>query len=278
MDVPGQHEGDPPVRPHRREARVPLAEVRLAAHVLSVRGHRQEVRRAAGVREVEDAAAVPHREGVHALEGRDLDEIGAARVADPDRVRRAAAVALPGSATARAREGPASARGLDVEVRGPADRELLGVPAGGGNGENLPAAVGMLAPALEQDAVALRRPADDDVGGRVPGQPPRLPALGRDDEGVGVAVVLAGEGDRAPVGREAREGLAARVVRQPPRRAARGGHGPEVGLGDEDEGLAVDVRVAQVAFSGSHRGREQSDKGQRDRDSHVRGKGPSFSP
>ena len=64
----------------------------------------------------------------------------------------------------------------------------------------------------EQDALAVRRPADDEVGLGMPREAPRHAAGGRHDVHVDVAVVFAGEGDLGAVGREMGIGLDAKQV------------------------------------------------------------------
>ncbi|OQB53033.1 MAG: hypothetical protein BWX98_02444 [Candidatus Aminicenantes bacterium ADurb.Bin147] len=85
------------------------------------------------------------------------------------------------------------------------DSEELLVPAG----ENLPGG-------REQDRLPVGGESLDDVGARVPGQPPGHAAGGRDDVDIGVAVILGAEGDQPAVGRERRIEFDAQVGRQPP--------------------------------------------------------------
>ena len=109
----------------------------------------------------------------------------------------------------------------------------------------------------EEDVLAVVRPAHDDVvrphavgdfvaaerGGV--GEPLRHAALGGHDVDLGVAVVLAGEGDLLAVGREAGEHLEAFVAGQPAGDAAGGRHGVQVAGVGEDDLVAVDGREAE---------------------------------
>ncbi len=254
-DVAGEHEDDPPVGPHRRPARVPRAEVGVLLAVAAVRLHRPEVLRPALVGEEPEPAARPHREGLGDVLPGDAAEVGRLRIADPEVLRRAAAVALPGAElVADPVEGVGPRDRIDVQPRGPAERELHGLVARcisrERDREQLPAARPERARAPDDDRAAVGHPADYLVGHRVPGQAARLAAGDRHDVDVAVAVVLAREGDQLPVGGEGREVLVAGRGRQPPARAPRVRGQPQVGFGGEDDEVPVDVGVPQVAGCG----------------------------
>jgi len=78
-------------------------------------------------------------------------------------------------------------------------------------------------------------------------QPPRNSAAGRDDVDVGVAVVVAAEGDQRAVGRELGEHLAALGRAEPPGRAPGLRHRPQIAGVDEDDLLGADVGKTQHA-------------------------------
>ena len=94
----------------------------------------------------------------------------------------------------------------------------------------------------------------------MPRQPARLPALHRHHVDIEVPVVLAREGDLPAVGREVREVFRAEVARQAAAGAPAIGGDPQVGLGGEDDPIAVDVGIADVGLSG----RDLGDRGQDD--------------
>ena len=75
----------------------------------------------------------------------------------------------------------------------------------------------------------------------------RHAALGGHEVDLGVAVVLAGEGEPLAVGREAGEHLEAVVAGQPAGDAAGGRHGVQVAGVGEDDLVAVDGGEAQAA-------------------------------
>ena len=99
---------------------------------------------------------------------------------------------------------------------------------------------------LEED-VAVGRPALRDVGGWVPGEALGLAAGGRHEVDVGVAVVLAGEGDPAPVGAEGGVGFGAFGAGQADRVAAVPRDFPEVVGVREDDVRGAHVGLTQEA-------------------------------
>ena len=97
---------------------------------------------------------------------------------------------------------------------------------------------------------AVGRPVQHLVPRRMPRQPARLPALHRHHVDVEVPVVLAREGDLPAVGREVREVFNAEVARQAAAGAPAIGGDPQVGLGGEDDSIAMDVGIADVGLCG----------------------------
>ena len=130
----------------------------------------------------------------------------------------------------------------------------------------------------EDDVLAVVRPAHDDVvrphavgdvvaaERRGVGQPLGLAALGGHDVDLGVAVVLAGEGELLAVGREAGEHLEAVVAGQPAGDAARRRDGVQVAGVGEDDAVAVDGGEAQQPglVGGLRRRRPRGDEEQQD--------------
>ena len=208
-------------------------------HLLRLLGRRvvdKDVHRAVTVREEVDLVAHPHGEDVlgvvvgHVLHG------FLVRVVDPDVVGHAAFVILPrAELTHHAVVSQTSAVGRVAAKAALGQGDRLGESAVTTDGEESAAEAVADAVAID-DARAVRGPGHDDVVrphavaevvagvGRGVGQAHRLAAVGGDGVDLRVAVVLAGEGDRAAVGREARKHFIARVRRQPSGLAARSGH------------------------------------------------------
>jgi len=88
-------------------------------------------------------------------------------------------------------------------------------------------------------------PAHDIVGSRMPGEASGLTPGCRDEIDVGVASVLAGEGDPAAVGRELGEQLHALVGRQLSRRSTARRHDPQVAAVNEGDPVLVNVGWAR---------------------------------
>ena len=113
---------------------------------------------------------------------------------------------------------------------------------------------------LEEDR-AIRRPALDDVRGRVPGESFGLPAGGRHHVDVGIPSVLAGERDPPAVGAERRIGLRPVGAGQPHGVAAVATRDPEVVGVHEDDARRAHVGLTQKACAlGVHGGRHREDR------------------
>ena len=97
----------------------------------------------------------------------------------------------------------------------------------------------------EEDVLAVGRPAEDDVVGWMIGQALRLAAFCGDDVHVGVAFVLAGEGDPFSIWRKFWENLVAHVRRQSPRRAALARGNPQVAGVGKNHPVLRNIREAK---------------------------------
>src|SRR5262249_38547026 len=128
---------------------------------------------------------------------RNLFNLVVGPVKDPDAGVGAAAVVLPpGTGVAVRAIGDLGAVGRNLGFPRVGDRQLRRHAAGGGDGKQLAVAGGInFAVRTEQHLFAVGRPAADDVGTRVPGQPLRHAAGDRYCVNVGVPVVLGAEGD-----------------------------------------------------------------------------------
>ena len=143
-------------------------------------------------------------EVVGALARNHLDAAGRQR-GDPDGRSLAAAVVLPRRECPRDRHvGQLRAVRRISGFEAHRQIDLLRGPAVQAHGEQLAEARIAGARRAEQDALAVRRPAQRDIGRGMPGQPLRHSAFGRDDEDVGVTVVFAGEGDLGIIRRKSR--------------------------------------------------------------------------
>ena len=203
----------------------------------------------ASVREEVERVAVPHR---HLVVGRMVGDAGGrllVEVEQPDVRRHAAAVPFPGAEEARLRrEGEGVPGCRERPELAVLDRKLLRQAAVGVHPvefrEPLP-------PALHgrgvEQLVAVRVPAEHAVGLRMAGGAGGHAAGGRDRVEVGVAVVVAAEGDRLPVRREAGEGFLALGRAEAVGGAARLGDDPHVVAVDERDLVLRDVRVAEQA-------------------------------
>jgi len=156
----------------------------------------KERERAVPVGEEVDRVAHPHGVVVVGVVARDLLAGEAVEGDDPDVARGTAPVALPGVEGRGERGvGDAPAVGRVAARLGFVDRELGGEAAFFRHGEQLVGA-GEAGPAgVEQDGGTVGRPSHRQIPVRVIGEPLGHTPLGRDDEDVPVAVVLAGEGD-----------------------------------------------------------------------------------
>ncbi len=210
-----------------------------------------ERHRPVAVGEEVDRAARPHRPGVVRVGARDLLHRECREVDQPDRRRLAATVALPGALPLPVRHvGEALAIGRRRGHPDRRQRQSLRPPAGGGDGEEMGVVRAARARGEKEHLRAVGRPGEELIVPRMPGQTARLAAHRRDDVDVGVAVVLAGEGDRPAIGREERMRLDADPGRQPPRRAPLAPDDPQVvGVG-EDHRRRGDGRRPQQERSG----------------------------
>ena len=206
------------------------------------------------VRHEVDGVALPHRPAVRARPVGDLAEVALGQAPHPDRLRLAALVALPGGELAAdAVVGDALAVGRERGEPGAVDRQPLLGAAVHRHAVDLVGARRPDAARAEEDGLAVGEPVEHQVGGGVPGEPPRRPAGGRHHVDVGAAVVAAGEGDLRAVGAELGVALLARVAGQPPGVAAGGRGEPEVALVGEDHALAVHVGEAHEVLGGGRR-------------------------
>ena len=250
-------EDDPSVRVGARPAEVPGVRFGPGPGLAAPGVVGIQVVRAPAVGGEEDPGSDPHRVAVGARVVGDLCQLAALQLEDVEVLRPAAGVALPGAevpeerridhAAAVRRPGPGpGARHRERRGEPPAPRHLV-EPALGHS-----VAVPERA---EEDALAVRRPVVDDVveapagrhrpGRRIERQLLRGAAPRRHHVDLLVAVVLAGEGDLAPVGREPREEFAARVRRQP-HCGATGDRGrPQVAGVGEDDAVPVDIGEAE---------------------------------
>ena len=121
--------------------------------------------------------------------------------------------------------------------------------------------------ARPEEHLAVRGPALNHVLGRVPRQPLGLPAGRGHDVDVGVAPVLAREGDPAPVGAERRIGLGAVRAGEPRGVAAVTPRDPQVVGVHEDDVRPADVGLPQEARPlGVGDGRRREGRGAQERE------------
>ena len=106
-----------------------------------------------------------------------------------------------------------------------------------------------VAPGVEQDALAVGRPASDVFVGGMVGKTAWHAAGGRDDVDVAIAVVLAGESDHGAVGGEVRQSFEADVGGEAVRVATVAADRPEIAGVVED-----DLRLADGGKSQQERG------------------------
>ncbi len=210
-----------------------------------------------------DLVADPERVRVVGVLARDLLDREVGERHEPDGRRLAALVALPGRLPLLGGDvgQPRAVGGVGARDGG-RQRQGFGKAALEPDGVEGRQAHGPAGPArTEQDALAVGRPARDLVRVRMVGQAPRDAPAGRDHEDVGIAVVLAGEGDERPVRRETRQALIPDVPRQAGGPASLAPDDPEVAGAGEDDVRPAEGRVlGQDRFGGrggGRRGREE---------------------
>ena len=215
-----------------------------------------------------DLVADPHRVRVVGVVARDLLDLEVGERDDPDRRRLAATVAFPGRLPVHRRH-VGQARAVGGEGRGHAcrKRQFLGETAVHPDREERRDAGGARPARAENDALAVRGPAEDLVRVGVVGQPARHAARGRNDKNVGIPVVLARECDRFAVGRERRIVLDPDAGRQPRGRSAVARREPEVaGISEHDFRPAERRVLGQERLFGRDEGRARRDRHEKRRD------------
>ncbi len=227
--------------------RVELLEARDLPQLAGGQVVRPDVHREVAIGEEEDL--VPDPDGVfvvRAVPGQ-LFHLEAAQIDDADRVVLAAPVVPPLGLPLLNHlvdETPAVRR--ELALVHPRERHRLGASALDRHGPKTGVRYRRGRPARrEHHAPAVVRPAADEVGARVPGQPPRLATGDRHGVDVDVAVVLTREGHRHAVGREVGLGLGALKRRQPPRHAAVTPGDPDIVGVDEGDTFSADRGAAE---------------------------------
>ena len=203
---------------------------------------------------------MPHREIIGPF-GVDED-LGLPRleIVHPYVRRHAAAVALPGARLGREpREGdlrgvgrvamralPRRA-GASRRRRRPSARYRAWRSAGR-DSSSIPASSG-------RECAPRGMPIEGEIRERMEGQPLRDAALDGDREEIGIAVIIAGKGDRFAVRGEFRETLAPGMGREPLRRAAARRDDPEIAAVRENDLVPVNVGVTHEPALGGRSGR-----------------------
>ena len=220
------------------------------------------------VREIIDVPAIPHRRGVGARPIGDLSQRLGVEIIGKDLLGQTAVIPLPGAEVAEdavigdaVTVGPIGGkahRAVDRQRRWRAtrDRHLPHL---------LDPAVPLVALGQVDDRAGIGGPGHHHVvravapagarlHRRMPGQPPRRAAAGRDHPDVGAGLARLGIGDPAPVGRDARHHVLPRPAGHPHGGAAGPGDGPDVAIRHEHDAIAVRLRIAR---QGRHRRRRQ---------------------
>ncbi len=233
-----------------RVARVIDVVIGVAALVRAVGPARVKIAHALAIGEEVDALADPHRTRDVARQLLHAAEISAAVRVDPQMPRGAAAVALPArrvGGVAPDDHGLAGAVGQVIDL---AVGKHFRQPAIDGKRERAVVAEERLPVRRDEQDAALRRPAAHEHVRAEPRHPPRGTALGGHQIDLGVLLVAADVGDPLAIRREHRRRRFSQSRREAPRRAAGGIHAPEIVVADEDDGVAHERRLAQVALLG----------------------------
>ena len=259
----------------RRPADVPRGAARELRDRVGLRVPGVEVERAVAVGGEVDPVADPHGVALGALAGGEGLGVVRGEVVDPEVLRPAALVALPGAEVAEeGRVGDPLPVGREVARARGGHRERLREAPLCRDGEELALRADAVGVALraEENGRAVGRPAHDLVvvaaarregaAGRVVGELLRLAPLRRHHVDLLVALVLAGEGEPLPVRRELREELEARVGGQPGGVAALRRRRPDVARVAERDAIAGDVGEAeQLRLGRGGRGQEPRAEG-----------------
>src|SRR5262249_25614420 len=181
------------------------------------------------------------------VEAGELAVVAAVGVADPDVILRRAAIALaiPG----------AGATDVGDRVAGRGEDALLALrhsdPPGGAalgphRGQLLAGRKASAARGGKEDVLAVRRPAANDVVGRIAGQPAWLAALARDDKDVIAAVAVGAEGDGTAVRAEDGEEVMGLMHGDGPGDSANGLDHPDVAKVAEGDQFTVGADVGSA--------------------------------
>ena len=238
----------------RGEADVEVLVMGVAAQVLPVGAAGVEVPVRLVVGEEVDARADPHRVREVAAQRHQRRPRAVAPDVDPDRAGGAAAVALPAGRVARVTtdDDTLAARFERDRPGGPDAQRRRGAAGDGHRVEVGVAPEGLRGVGGDDDGLPVLGPADGGGERPEPREAAGGAAIGIHHVGLGGAVVAADEGDRAPVGREDGERRRARIRRQAAGSASGDGYGEEVVLAHEDEAVAVDRGMSEVAGRFAH--------------------------
>ena len=204
-------------------------------------------------REKIDLPADVDREKIRGLVVGNFHRLESRQRGHPERAGAAAAIVAPGDvggvieAEGRRQRRVGDVRGIRRELAliGHGQRQTRRLAAARRHRIQLGVTARGVARGAEQDAPPVRGPAHRDVGRRMVGDPMRCAAHGGNGEDVGVAVVLAGEGDGAAVGREHRRGLEADAVGQAGGATAAARHGPQIARIAEGDQFAAQSRCLE---------------------------------
>ncbi len=215
--------------------------------VLGCRVVRVHVHREVAVGEEVDGVAEPDGLAVAAAVPGQLCHLHRVEVEHADGLRLPAAVVAPlGVPRVDELVGEALAAIVQIALEGAGHRHPLRHAAGCGvDRPHLRLEARAALPAGDEQHAPVRRPAAHVVATRVVGDAPGLAALHRDDEGIRVAVVLAGEGDLLAVAREVRIGFRAGEAGEPLGVAAGAIHDPEIVRVGEDDVLITHRGLAE---------------------------------